>query len=103
MRAHGVSNFADQTENGPAPGNARVNKHSPVFHAAEQSCHTASAALAAIKPVKSRASQLRIAQCMRAHRVKNFPDPLPGGGFTIPSTINTSSPTFRSASLACQQ
>jgi len=39
--------------------------------------------------------------CMRAHGVGGFPDPLPGGGFSIPNDINISSPAFQAANKAC--
>jgi hypothetical protein len=40
---------------------------------------------------------------MRAHGVPNYPDPLPGGGFNIPSTINPQSPAFVAAQDACER
>jgi hypothetical protein len=44
---------------------------------------------------------LKYAQCMRAHGVPSFPDPRATGGLVIPNSINTDSPAFRSAQLAC--
>jgi hypothetical protein len=44
---------------------------------------------------------LKLAQCMRAHGVSNFPDPSAAGGLTIPNAINTASPAFRTAQHAC--
>jgi hypothetical protein len=41
------------------------------------------------------------ADCMRSHGVPNFPDASAGGGFDIPSTINTQSPAYLSARQAC--
>ena len=38
---------------------------------------------------------------MRSHGVPNFPDASAGGGFDIPSTINTQSPAYLSARHAC--
>jgi len=41
---------------------------------------------------------------MRANGVPNFPDPLPGGGFTFnPSPGATSSPAFKAAQAKCQK
>lgn len=104
MRAHGVPNFGDQTVNGtaatPAPG-TRVNKRSPAFQGAQRACATLQAAMVEAKPKKSRATQLRYAKCMRAHGVPSFPDPLPGGGFNVPSTVNAQSPAFIAANTAC--
>jgi hypothetical protein len=39
--------------------------------------------------------------CMRSHGVQNVPDPTPGGGFEIPSTIKTQSATYVSARQDC--
>jgi hypothetical protein len=44
---------------------------------------------------------LRLAQCMRAHGVPNFPDPSSTGGLIIPNEVNTEAPAFRSAQGAC--
>jgi len=38
---------------------------------------------------------------MRAHGVRNYPDPLPGGGFSIPPTVNPQSPAFIAAANGC--
>jgi hypothetical protein len=46
---------------------------------------------------------LKVAQCMRAHGVPNFPDPSPGGPSVIPNWINPQAPAFRSAQTACAQ
>jgi hypothetical protein len=40
---------------------------------------------------------LELAQCMRAHRVPNFPDPSSTRGLIIPNDINTNAPAFKSA------
>lgn len=44
---------------------------------------------------------LRLAQCMRAHGIPNFPDPSSTGGLIIPNDINTDAPAFKSAQVAC--
>jgi hypothetical protein len=57
---------------------------------------------------------LQVAKCMRAHGVTNFPDPTAGGGISITPAgggisitpgdgLNTQSPTFRSAIVACKK
>ena len=38
---------------------------------------------------------------MRSHGVPTFPDPLYGGGFDIPTTINQEAPSYLTASKAC--
>ena len=103
MRAHGVPNLADPTTNGSAPTVGTVDKHSPAFQTAQQACKSLGAAIAAFKPRLTRAQQLRQAECMRTHGVPNWPDPLPGGGYNIPSTINPQSPAFQRAQNACEK
>ncbi|HEY2437128.1 MAG TPA: hypothetical protein VGH93_08090 [Solirubrobacteraceae bacterium] len=104
MRAHGVPNFHDPTAGGSAPsgGGDTVDKRSPAFRAAQQRCQSVQAKLADLKPRPSRAAQVREAECMRRHGVPNFPDPLPGGGFSYPSTFNPQSPAAQRANAACQ-
>jgi hypothetical protein len=101
MRSRGVPNFPDPTSGGQAPTVGQVNKKSPAFRNAQRACRSRQAALAAVKPRTSRAQQLRYAECMRAHGVTNFPDPLPGGGFNVSSTVNPQSPAFIAADGAC--
>ena len=101
MRAHGVPNFTDPTPSGQARA-VHANKRSPAFRSAQRACTGLQTALADFKPRESRATQLRDAQCMRAHGVPDYPDPLPGGGFRIPSTINPQSPAFERAQNSCE-
>jgi hypothetical protein len=45
---------------------------------------------------------LRLAQCMRAHGVSNFPDPGANGpGLAIPNSIDAQSPAFKAAQQSC--
>lgn len=46
---------------------------------------------------------LAYAECMRSHGVPTFPDPTPGGGLVIPSSVDPSSPAFRGAQAKCQK
>jgi len=50
------------------------------------------------------AQLVKFAQCMRAHDVKNFPDPV-NGAFSFsrvgPDSIDPNSPTFQAAKAAC--
>jgi hypothetical protein len=39
--------------------------------------------------------------CMRSHGVTDFPDPSPGGGVALPSTINPQSPSYQAALQGC--
>jgi hypothetical protein len=50
------------------------------------------------------AQLVEFAQCMRAHDVKNFPDPVNGGfsfSGTGPDSVDPSSPAFQAAKAAC--
>jgi len=75
-----------------------VNKRSPAFQTAAQTCHPQMTAIADLKPKTSHDQELREAECMRTHAVPNFPDPLPGGGYDYPGSINPNSPAFQRAS-----
>ncbi len=104
MRSHGVPNFPDPTPNAQGLGpTVHVAKHSPAFQTAQQACGSLLAAIAEAKPRPTRARQLRQAACIRAHGVPDYPDPLPGGGFNLPSTINPQSPAFIAAQNACEK
>lgn len=45
---------------------------------------------------------LRFSECMRANGVSDFPDPTPGGEFSVPSGDDPQSPVFRTAQARCQ-
>jgi hypothetical protein len=49
----------------------------------------------------SASSNLAYAQCMRAHGVRNFPDPSGNGQFVL-TGIDTESPQFQAALAACK-
>jgi hypothetical protein len=103
MRAHGVTNFPDPTAKGQSPTSDHVNKRSPAFQTAVQACHPQMTVMADLKPKTSPAQELREAECMRTHGVPNFPDPLRGGGYDYPGSINPNSPAFQRASNECQK
>ncbi len=122
MRAHGVPNFPDPTK-GPggqgfsvtmSPGSSVVTIDGigfggPAFDAADRSCHFlgGGGSPPAITEAQKQALVAK-AQCIRAHGVPNFPDPLigPGGhgiGIRLPPGLNTGSPAFKGAANACQR
>jgi hypothetical protein len=54
----------------------------------------------------SQSEELQLAQCMRSHGVPNFPDPSATGGLLnaiSAAGVNTHSPTYQEALLACKQ
>lgn len=114
MRAHGVANFPDPDSQGnivQGPG-APDDSNSSVFRTADNTCHPmlsgkSQSNTAAFQQVVQR--YLKLAQCMRAHGVPNFPDPqVPSSGSIAwdfgAAHINIKSPTpqFKAAESACQ-
>lgn len=115
MRANGVPNFPDLSNNGMLiQGNAQtvsvngVSLNAPAFQAARAQCQKY---LPTQHPTPARTAQqrergLEFAKCMRSHGVPNFPDPkvissqgdnqqvdLPG--------VNPQSPAFEAAAKTC--
>ena len=112
MRAHGVADFPDPDAQGNiiqhVSGNQPDDENSSVFQAADTACHHllpggGGRSTAAQQQVISR--WLRIAQCMRAHGVPNYPDPKVSGRSIVilfGTGINVNSPQFQAAEHACK-
>jgi len=124
MRAHGVTNFPDPNGRGINIGGTGINPRSPAFQAAQRTCFKL---LPGGGPQSHPASAQQIkqadqtAECMRAHGVTGFPDPIvsqaspaslnpanyssieAGGGLiiAIPKSIDESSPAFQKAAKTC--
>ncbi len=99
MLANGAPNFPDPSSNGASGHLSGINPAPPFSERPR-------------KPVRScRRAALTFAQCMRAHGVSRFPDPLTtyGPGFTLAqgeyfheiSTTEMQSPAFTQAAKAC--
>ncbi len=125
MRSSGVPNFPDPTDGGGFlfHASAGIDPSSPAFKAAQTKCHKllpGGGPPSTTNPSpQTLAHFLKIARCMRAHGVSNFPDPrtsVPsnpfgsGGGvisdiegviLVFPSTIGRQSPAFTRAAAAC--
>jgi hypothetical protein len=128
MRANGVPNFPDPTPGGrPLFSTTGINPSSPAFQAAQAKCHGFMAlpggpgapSVSPQQKAQSLAKLRKIAVCMRAHGVSEFPDPRttppssqadPGPGvitdfdgvfLVFPSTINLQAPAYRQALTAC--
>ncbi|HWE59238.1 MAG TPA: hypothetical protein VG228_06040 [Solirubrobacteraceae bacterium] len=126
MRTHGITNFPDPSGGGGLNiAGTGINPQSPAFQAAQGTCFKL---LPGGGPNSHKASEQQIraatetAQCMRAHGVTGYPDPIistklptnlnqanyssisAGGGIiiAIPKSINTQSPAFVKAAKACQ-
>jgi hypothetical protein len=104
IRSHGVPNFPD-----PKPGggfNISSNPNDPQLQAAQQACGNllpggGNQTSGSNFTPQQQAQLLQYAQCMRAHKILNFPDPTSKGLGSLIG-IDMNSPQFRSASLACQ-
>ena len=115
FRSHGVPNFPDPTVSGTI--NNPPDPKSPAFRAAQPACGPLPAGFPGTYGPVSEArklAMLKLAQCMRAHGIPDFPDPVTApphgaaatiyqGGlfFGMPATIDHHSPAFRHATIAC--
>ncbi len=115
VRSHGVPTYPDGG-NGPQPnGNMqqfaqRLGVSLSRLRAALNACAGLNPKLhgSESQPLTAQEEQdyLRAAACMRSHGFPDFPDPSFSGGhasFSIPSSINTSSPQVIQAVHACQR
>lgn len=109
MRSHGITNFPDP-HGGTITFNVAdgIDPNSPTFKAAQQACRKYAPVRSPTSPQggPSKAVLLKYAKCMRAHGVKNFPDPVqfPGGatwGFDLVGQVTQTSPAFQAANHAC--
>ena len=119
MRAHGVSNFPDPTSNGGGvqlPQGSATS--SPTLQSAMKACARDQPSFGGRGQATEAQKQqmLHMSQCMRAHGLKTFPDPVstppsPSGGFgiafgrpgafiAIPRSL-IESPEFNRAASAC--
>jgi hypothetical protein len=78
VRAHGVPHFPDPGASGDINFGVDVSKE--VFTAAVSACKSLEppGALSAKRSTKQQSAALRFAQCVRAHGVPDFPDPVNG-------------------------
>jgi hypothetical protein len=110
MRKHGVTNFPDPNGQGVITihSGMGIDPGSPAFRSARTACEK-------LLPNGGQPTPAQIAQrqqemlafsaCMRAHGIKDFPDPSSGGiqlHSTPGSDLNPNNPTFQKAQQACQ-
>jgi len=115
MRANGVHNFPDPNGNGliAIASSSGLDPNSPVYRSAQKKC--AADLPNGGKPTpqqlaKMKRNALAFSACMRAHGIKDFPDPdFSGGGVRLSlgsrrpgSDLNLNNPTFQKAQQACQ-
>lgn len=108
MRAHDVVNFPDPNASGNISVNG-LNMDSSTFKAADNTCnHLLPGGGGNNAAAQQRAINqwLKIAQCMRAHGMPNYPDPKVSGGSIViglsNAGINVNSPQFKAAEHACK-
>lgn len=122
MRGTGVPSFPDPSGGGPGVSfqGSAINPASPAFQAAQQHCQKLLPGPVGRSSATAQqvAMMLHLSQCMRAHGVSGFPDPVssppsspagftlvfgrPGAFIVVPNTIDTQSPVFKQAAKACQ-
>ena len=121
MRSHGVPNFSDPTRvDGGEVTNIGADPESPAFEAAERSCQRlvpGGDSSSVHASAQAMAQALKVSQCMRAHGISGFPDPVTsppssltgysvilnqnGAVIAIPSSIDMRSPRFKQAAGQC--
>lgn len=109
MRAHGIADYPDPNANGEiqiniGPG-SDMDPNNPRFKAAETACKPLLPQQG--QPPKGlRAANLKYAKCMRAHGIKDFPDPKPDGTLQVQSTpggdLDPNNPLYKKANDACK-
>ena len=112
MRSHGVPNFPDPTSQGGGGFSISlpqgVNPRSAQFQAADRACKSQlpGGNASPAQRQQAMAAALRMSQCMRAHGIKDFPDPNSQGGIGIKaspgSDLDPNNPQFKAANAACQ-
>ena len=114
MRAHGVHNFPDPNASGTLTfgSSSGIDPNSPTFRSAQAACAKNLPNGGNPSPqqlAKFKKAALAFSACMRAHGVKDFPDPdFTAGGIHIQmkggpgSDLNPNNPSFQRARAACQ-
>jgi hypothetical protein len=105
MRSHGDSSFPDSAIS-VSGGQVEFDipagtKSESRFQSASRGCsRDLPGGGASAKPIVNIQEELEFANCLRAHGITDFPDPMPGGGFDIPG--DTNSPQFQAAENSCR-
>ena len=111
MRSHGVPNFPDPNSGGSIPkiSPQQLGVSNTVFQAAQNHCRyllpNGGSGPSQTQVQQIMNGMLKFAQCMRAHGVSNWPDPvLDAGGnpeFYLDGRINQNSPQIKSKIHEC--
>ncbi|MGH8987794.1 MAG: hypothetical protein ACRDXC_04245 [Acidimicrobiales bacterium] len=109
MRSHGVGDFPDPSPNGTISVNGAVSQ-SAQFQAADNTCRELlpnGGIPTAAQQAEGLAQLLKVSVCMRAHGIRDFPDPTSQGiripiRKGMPSDLDPDNPRFQAAEKACQ-
>ena len=110
MQSHGVTDFPDPNGSGALAisggPNSDLNPNNPTFSAAQKACQYLMPTPTPAQKAQALKDGLKMSSCMRAHGIKDFPDPNSSGGISISagqgSDLNPNNPQFQSAQTACQ-
>jgi len=111
MRKHGITNFPDPSGSGVITihSGMGIDPGSPAFRSARTACEKLLPNGGQPTPAQIAQRQqqmLTFSSCMRAHGLKDFPDPS-NGGLRIQvhpgSDLDPNNPTFQKAQQACQR
>jgi hypothetical protein len=110
MQTHGVPNFPDPTKSSRGFSfNPQADSHSAGYSRANSACKHLlpddGGPPTAAQTAAETAKLLKYAECMRAHGVPNFPDPIVSStafGFRLGNGIDPNSSQFKAANRACQ-
>jgi hypothetical protein len=110
MRKHGVTNFPDPSGQGVITIHSAmgIDPQSPAFKSARTVCDKLlpnGGQPTAAQIAQMQQKLLAFSACMRAHGLKDFPDPSSGGlrlQVHPGSDLDPNNPTFRKAQQACQ-
>jgi hypothetical protein len=115
MRSHGVPDFPDPNSSGGFTYNGTnggsnghpSNLNGAAKRAASNACRHLDPNGGTVTPAQQQQAfnqALRFSQCMRAHGLRDYPDPTGGSEVQVhmPSDINIQSPQFQSAQRACR-
>jgi uncharacterized membrane protein YgcG len=112
MRSHGVPSFPDPNSQGAiqiqgGPGGA-LDPNSAAFKNADKACQSKQPKPTAAQQAQAQQHALAVSRCMRAHGIKDYPDPTFSGGKVSMqiqggpgSDLNPNDPLFAAAQKAC--
>ena len=109
MRSHGVSDFPDPNSQGQllihgGPG-TDLNPDNPTFKNAQKACQSIQPKPTQAQQAQAQRDGLRRSQCMRAHGIKDYPDPSSNGSMSLHNQaggdLDPNNPLFQRAWADC--